>query len=108
MSNPTSQAEAQTAPNPNSSMEELFSRDPNKWSNDDVASIVAYYRGQRKNFLLAEEGRANNPKPSKAAAAKPLAGAPKAPKPAKAIPGQISLASLGITFNPKPPEPEGQ
>lgn len=81
-------------------MEELFSRDPNKWTNDDVSSIVTYLRGQRKNFLLAEEGRANNPKPTKAKAVTGPAGAPKAAKPTKAVAGQISLASLGITFNP--------
>jgi hypothetical protein len=81
-------------------LEELFSRDPNEWTREDLDVIVAELRAQRKNFLLTEEGKSNAARPVKIKSTAP-AGAPKPPKPAKTAPvGQISLEALGITFNP--------
>ncbi len=75
-------------------LEELYSRDPNKWTDEDIERIVSDLRAKRKHFAEAE---------AVAATKEPRApGAPKAvaaPRPAKkAPPPQLSLDALGITI----------
>jgi len=51
-----------------SDLAELFSRDPNKCTKDDVRSIIAAYRERRKQFNLGS-AQAGSVKPVKGKAA---------------------------------------
>jgi hypothetical protein len=63
-----------------SDLAELFSRDPNKCTKDDVRSIIAAYRERRKQFNLGS---------AQAGSVKPLKG--KAAESAKAVTADVDL-----------------
>jgi hypothetical protein len=81
-------------------LEELYSRDPNKWTNEEIEQIVAELRASRSSFVEQEKAAA-----AKAKAEKPVkpVTALKPAKPAKPDAPMIaglSLASLGIQIVP--------
>jgi hypothetical protein len=78
------------------SIEELFSRDPNGWSKDDVDEIVRTLRSKRASFVQEEAAKqvaAKKPKAEKAAAS--TGADSKAAKPKPAL-GGLSLDSLNL------------
>lgn len=74
---------------PAPSLEELFSKDPNDWTDPDIENIVQTLRSQRNKFNLAEGVKQVEGK-------KPKATALPKPKPsAKDVKG-LSLGDLGL------------
>ena len=95
------QALTPPAPEPDT-LEELYNRDPNKWTRDDVDRIVENLRKARGQFAAKEAADAaakGTPKATKAVAA------PKAAKAAGPAP-QFSLEMLGIQI--VAPKKEGE
>ena len=86
-------------------LEDLYSRDPNKWTREDIEEIVAGLRASRSNFVEQEKAAA-----AKAKAEKPVR-AVAGPKPAKTQPSLagLSLEALGIKIVPPSlPAPAGE
>lgn len=80
--------------NTKNSIEELFSRDPNGWSKDDVNEIVRTLRSKRSAFVIEEAAKQTAAKKPKAEKAIATTGAVAA-KPKPSLTG-LSLDSLNL------------
>lgn len=82
------------------SLEELYSRDPNKWTDAEIDKIVEGLRSARTKFVEEEKAAAAKAKAEKPAKAPAIPGEKKTAKVTQPPLGGLSLASLGIQIVP--------